>query len=346
MKHSVVELCAGGGGQALGLEKAGFHHEAVVEYEPLFCTTLRANRPHWNVMQTDIRNLIPNQFSGIDLLAAGVPCPPFSIAGKQLGADDERDMFPTVLNIIKESKPRAVLLENVPGLATEKFKPYRTNLVIALHKMGYQAEFRVLQASDYGVPQLRPRFILVALKPGDAEFFAWPVTSNTRPTVGESLIDLMAAGGWLGAENWAYKRATSIAPTLVGGSKKHGGPDLGPTRAKKQWAALGVDGKGIANGPPEPVFPFDGNPRLTLRMAARIQGFPDTWNFEGGKTAAYRQVGNAFPPPVAKSVGTSILCALQNKFIDRDLRRSDLQLRMLDSHPVAKMKKKRQTKKY
>ncbi len=345
MKHLVVELCAGGGGQALGLERAGFHHEAVVEYEPLFCTTLRSNRPHWNVIQTDIRNLRANQFSGIDLLAAGVPCPPFSIAGKQLGADDERDMFPTVLNIIKESKPRAVLLENVPGLASEKFRPYRLHLIQILSKLGYQADFRVIQSSDHGVPQLRPRFILIALRPGDAEFFAWPLEANAKPTVGETLVDLMAAGGWLGAENWAYKRATSIAPTLVGGSKKHGGPDLGPTRAKKQWLNLGVDGKGIANEAPDSRFPFDGIPRLTLRMAARIQGFPDSWKFEGGKTASYRQIGNAFPPPVATAVGSSILHALENKYLDRDSRGVARQLRMLDKHATASTRKTKASKK-
>ena len=99
-------------------------------------------------------------------------------------------------------------------------------------------------------------------------------------------------------------RASEIAPTLVGGSKKHGGPDLGPTRAKKAWATLGVDGMGIADDAPTPEF--FGMPRLTVRMAARIQGFPDDWQFAGGKTAAYRQIGNAFPPPVAHAVATQV----------------------------------------
>jgi len=95
----------------------------------------------------------------------------------------------------------------------------------------------------------------------------------------------------------------------VGGSKKHGGPDLGPTRAKKAWATLGVDGMGIANEPP--AKDFVGMPRLTVRMAARIQGFPDTWQFYGKKTSAYRQIGNAFPPPVACAVGKQIKVALE-----------------------------------
>jgi DNA (cytosine-5)-methyltransferase 1 len=117
--------------------------------------------------------------------------------------------------------------------------------------------------------------------------------------------DLMSARGWPGAVAWA-SRASGIAPTLVGGSKKHGGPDLGPTRAKIQWRVLGVDGMGIANSAPSPEFPLDGLPRLTVRMAARIQGFPDKWEFAGKKTGAYRQIGNAFPPPVAQAVASAI----------------------------------------
>ena len=171
MSLTAIELCAGGGGQALGLEMAGFHHVAAVEYEPHYCTTLRTNRPHWKVVEDDIRNFRSQDYSEIDLIAGGVPCPPFSIAGKQLGCDDERDMFPSAMEIIDKIRPRAVLLENVPGLASAKFKDYRRDLMLKLAKFGYQAEWKVLQSADFGVPQLRPRFILIALQPRDAEFF-------------------------------------------------------------------------------------------------------------------------------------------------------------------------------
>ncbi len=309
MSFDAIELCAGGGGQALGLEMAGFHHVAAVEYEPHYCTTLRTNRPHWKVIEDDIRNFRAQDYSDIDLIAGGVPCPPFSIAGKQLGGDDERDMFPAALKIIEAIRPRAVLLENVTGLASAKFKDYRDALMAKLSKFGYQPEWKVLQATDFGVPQLRPRFILVALQPRDAEFFEWPEPTGPFRSVGETLVDLMGENCWSGAEAWAGK-ALAIAPTIVGGSKKHGGPDLGPTRAKKQWRELHVDGMGIADEAPDENFPENGMPRLTVRMVARIQSFPDEWKFAGKKTIAYRQVGNAFPPLVAKAVGLAIRRAL------------------------------------
>lgn len=305
MKFTSLELCAGGGGQAIGLEAAGFAHVGVVEYEARFCETLKLNRPDWNVMNEDIRNIDGANFDGVDLLAGGVPCPPFSIAGKQKGSDDERDMFPTALEIIQKAKPRAVMLENVPGFATAKFQEYRNQLLKKLSKMGYIPEWRVLQASDFGVPQLRPRFILVALRPSDFDFFRWPLGSGVLRLVGSSLLDLMASNSWPGAMNWANK-ANKIAPTVVGGSKLHGGPDLGPTRAKRQWAELGVDGMGIADAAPAVDFPLEKMPRLTVRMVARLQSFPDDWQFAGRKTAQYRQVGNAFPPLVAEAVGKAI----------------------------------------
>ena len=114
--------------------------------------------------------------------------------------------------------------------------------------------------------------------------------------------------GWPYAADWA-EAAGGVAPTLVGGSKKHGGPDLGPTRAKAAWAQLGVDAHGLADQAPSPDF--RGMPRLTVSMAASLQGFPSDWVFAGRKTAAYRQVGNAFPPPVAEAVGRSVAAALQ-----------------------------------
>jgi DNA (cytosine-5)-methyltransferase 1 len=322
---------------------AGFHHAAAVEIEPQFCTTLRLNRPHWDVKQQDIREIRAADYTGLDLVAAGVPCPPFSIAGKQLGSDDERDMFPAALEIVRRSKPRAVLFENVPGLASAKFSEYRSNLMKALSQMGYQPEWQMVHASDFGVPQLRPRFVLLAFRPKDAECFRWPSKQLEKVHVGPTLVDLMGENGWDGAESWAAG-ANAIAPTLVGGSKKHGGPDLGPTRAKALWRQLGVDGMGIADCPPGIDFPFDGRPRLTVRMVARIQSFPDSWKFSGRKTMAYRQVGNAFPPNVARAVGLAICAAFnrQSQYSTASFH-SKVEMRLLDP-PKAPCKRKKAPK--
>jgi DNA (cytosine-5)-methyltransferase 1 len=302
---SSLEICSGAGGQALGLEIAGFHHAALVEIDSAACATLRYNRPTWNVVEADVSRFSGIPFRGlIDLLAGGVPCPPFSKAGKQLGAGDERDLFPEALRLVSEIMPKAVMLENVRGLLDPVFEPYRAALSAQFDGLGYETHWRLLQASDFGVSQLRPRVVLVAINKNLPGKFIWPTPNLHKPPyVGELLHDLMAVEGWQGAFAWKQS-ALRIAPTLVGGSKKHGGPDLGPTRARKAWAELGVDGIGIADLPP----PADhvGMPRLTVRMAARVQGFPDSWHFVGKKTPTYRQVGNAFPPPVAAAVGRQI----------------------------------------
>lgn len=304
-----IEICAGAGGQAVGLEGAGFEHEALVEIDPHACETLRLNRPKWNVVEGDLREFSGRSYKGIDLLAGGVPCPPFSKAGKQLGNVDERDMFPEAVRLVDEIRPRAVMLENVRGLLDAVFVDYRQHISGQLRKLGYVPDWRLLNASDFGVSQLRPRVIFVAIQKEYADNFRWPPPSFRLPkTVGQLLHGLMAERGWRGADRWR-EVANDIAPTLVGGSKKHGGPDLGPTRARRAWETLGVDGRGLANEAPEPGFL--GMPRLTVRMAAKVQGFDESeWTIAGKKTAAYRQVGNAFPPPVAKAVGAEISRAL------------------------------------
>jgi DNA (cytosine-5)-methyltransferase 1 len=310
-----VEVCAGAGGQALGLEQAGFEHLACVELDAQACQTLRFNRPAWGVVEGDLRALVAGrdlaEHVGCDLLAGGVPCPPFSLAGKQLGSSDERDLFPTIIDLTRQLLPRAVLIENVRGLLGAKFASYRRLILERLTDLGYhRADWQLLQAADYGVPQLRPRALLVALRDDVDGDWYWPQPdAAVAPTVGEALVDLMAERGWPYASEWA-RRAARVAPTLVGGSKKHGGPDLGPTRAKREWAELGCSGMGIADEAPGPHESRDHVPRLTVRMTARLQGFPDDWQFAGRKTAQYRQIGNAFPPPVARAVGIQIAAAL------------------------------------
>ena len=327
-RFSVLEICAGAGGQALGLEIAGFDHIAAIDIDADACATLRLNRPSWDVIEDDVANVSGYQYQGLDLLAGGVPCPPFSIAGKQLGPDDERDVFPQALRLAREARPKAVLLENVRGFASTRFDRYRSEIFLTLSELGYECSWRVLNASDFGVPQLRPRFLLVALQRPYAAHFYWPGPGMPPLTVGNAIGDLMASRGWPGAHAWS-KSANGIAPTIVGGSKRHGGPDLGPTRARAEWRKLGVNGKSIAEEPPGPDFPEHGLPRLTVRMVARLQGFPGDWEFSGSKTPAYKQVGNAFPPPVAMAVGERIAIALSRS--SSEVRG---QMRLMDSVPV------------
>ncbi|WP_433081230.1 DNA cytosine methyltransferase [Dactylosporangium sp. CA-052675] len=339
MTFEAVEICAGAGGQALGLEKAGFEHALAVELDPNACNTLRHNRADWKVSEGDVadRNVWdPADYKGIGLLAGGVPCPPFTIAGKQLGATDERDLFAWAIELVSVVQPQALLLENVRGLSMPRFAGYRQHVLDRLIDLGYVAEWRLLQASDFGVPQLRPRFVLVALRPEHAEYFTWPEPLGTPPTVGTTLLDLMASDGWDGAESWSRK-ASKIAPTIVGGSKKHGGADLGPTRAKRAWAEMGVDALGVADLPPKRGDRFEVGPKLTTDMVARIQGWSDAypWEFTGRKTTKYRQIGNAFPPPVAHAVGTAIYNALEKKGerIERVLPEHDPIYKILRDNP-------------
>lgn len=307
---SSLEICAGAGGQALGLELSGFSHRLLIEYEKEYCENLQLNRPHWPVLCQDVRDFSGIEYQGeIDLLSGGVPCPPFSVAGKQLGNNDERDLFPEMLRLVDEISPKAVLIENVRGLLDKKFDDYRNSILSQLSELGYNHHIQLLNASDYGVPQLRPRVVIVGFRKDLIDTFTFPKPyNNAPPTVGEVIKDLMGSNGWQLLDTWV-KMADDIAPTLVGGSKKHGGPDLGPTRARKAWLELCVDGKGIANEPPSKSDPLP--PRLTPRMLARLQGFPDDWSFGDKKTKACRMIGNAFPPPVAMNVGIQIIEVLK-----------------------------------
>ncbi|WP_329195511.1 MULTISPECIES: DNA cytosine methyltransferase [unclassified Streptomyces] len=380
-----IEICAGAGGQAIGLHQAGFSHLALVEIDRNAAKTLTHNierRPGWSferkyceIITGDVKDFEPENLKkaldhfghpiepgDVDLLAGGVPCPPFSHAGKQLGKDDERDLFPTMLDLVDRIHPKVVMIENVRGIKDEKFQDYRDYVVARLEGgrakdpvdgitrdfegAGYKVcGWKILEASNFGVPQLRPRAILVAIDAGvlgDLEF-EWPAakTADVPVSVFRALEEsmenrfapLLKMGGdiqvraqerlerWrkLAGEAQDLKKGGGVAPTLVGGSKKHGGADLGPSRAKAAWASLGVSGLGVANEAvmslAKETFERDllrpDGPMLTVSQAAIIQGFPEEWEFDGGKTAQYRQVGNAFPPPVAKAVGEAIADVLR-----------------------------------
>ena len=301
---TVLEICSGAGGMSLGLEDAGFEHVAAIDIDRDACNTLRYNRPTWNVIRADIRGFSAKKFQDVDLFAGGVPCPPFSVAGKQLGNADERDLFPDALRLIRECNPRAIMIENVRGLLAPSFADYRQSITLELTELGYNVNWALLNALDFGISQNRQRVILTAFRDSHPHgITAQSDPLKPTPSVGHLLYDLMAHRGWQAVGQWRLD-ADGYAPTVVGGSKKHGGPDLGPSRARQAWMKLGIDPRSIADVAPEPGFV--GKPRLTLRMVARVQGFPDTWAFTGNKTAVYGQIGNALPPPIAAAVATAI----------------------------------------
>ncbi|MFW6723619.1 DNA cytosine methyltransferase [Streptomyces sp. MAR4 CNY-716] len=402
-----IEICAGAGGQAVGLETAGFHHLDLVEIDPNAVNTLKENVKSWpgwggradSLKPSDVRRFCTKEElkergllkyqEKLHLLAGGVPCPPFSLAGARLGEHDERDLFPDMLRLIGHMKPMAVMIENVRGLLEPPhvFIEYRRRILDELRDLGYNVPhvdrdapaevqdkamrrvWRILEARDFGVPQLRPRAILVAFRDGvdDSDTFRWPIGLKERghrsvaDVLEESMRDRYASywnlnrdgmeaqpgeptgkqqfEAWYQKAKEAESRGNGIAPTLVGGSRKHGGADLGPTRAKAAWRKLGVDANGVANDPVKCVPRRDlfgeHGPMLTADQAALIQGFPDTWKFQGLKTAKYRQVGNAFPPPVAEAVGRAIAAVLRPAERDVLLKEYDMDPEALEPSPDA-----------
>lgn len=314
-----LEICAGAGGQALGLEHAGFDPVLLVDNDPHACATLSANRPGWKVVQTDLKDFVGSEHGvlDVDLLSGGVPSTPYSVAGYQKGTHDDRDLLRTAVFLAMEVKPRAIMIENIPTLLTApKFAQTRSFVEEELRHLGYDMAWQIFDAQDFGVPQTRRSSILVAMKPAEFMHFEWPKPHGHAPTLGETLLESMASRGWPGAQDWA-RRADRVAPAIVGGSKNHGGADLGPTRTKRQWAELGVNGGSLGDQVPGPDFVFDpedrrGLPKITVSQVAKIQGFPEEWIFTGRKTAQYRQVAQAFPPPVAAAVGRKIAHALSS----------------------------------
>ncbi|MFI7534368.1 DNA cytosine methyltransferase [Streptosporangium sp. NPDC049376] len=318
-RFTSLEIGAGVGGQALGLERAGFDPVVVIDNDAHACRTLRSNRPGWQVLELDFKEFVGAEYGvdTVDLLSGGLPSQPYSVAGKQEGAEDRRDLLRPAIWLATELQPRAILLETTPSLLMPKFIDVRQNVEEELKHLEYVWSWTVLDAQNFGVPQTRKSCLLVAMRPDDFVFFEWPSPgSDAGATVGEALKESMASRGWPFSDAWA-SRATRVAPTIVGGSKKHGGADLGPTRTKRQWMELAVNGHGIGNDVPPPDFEFDpslgrdGVPKLTVDQVMLLQGLPADWTVTGGKTARYKQVAQAVPPPLAEAVGKQIAAALE-----------------------------------
>ncbi|MGW5000017.1 DNA cytosine methyltransferase [Streptomyces hydrogenans] len=316
-----VDVCAGAGGLALGLERAGFEPTLLLDEDADACRTLRTNRPHWNVLRTDLLDFDPGEHPeshDVDLLSAGLPRVKSNATTTRTGSSEEELLRATVY-LAHAVRPRAMVVENVPTLVDpEGFRDFHEFARAELDHLGYAFCWFLLNAADFGVPQDRGQGVLVAIKKKWYQAFRPPSPTTTdRVSLGETLAPSMRSRGWKDADRWAAQ-ATCVAPTLVGGSKNRGGADLGPTGSKRKWEKLGVNAHTLGDEPPgkdfvwDPALGRDGLVKITVDQAALLQGFPSTWEITGRKTARYRQVGHASPPPVGEAIGRAVARALRS----------------------------------
>ncbi|MFI1724019.1 DNA cytosine methyltransferase [Streptomyces sp. NPDC020489] len=316
-----VDVCAGAGGLAIGLERAGYRPTLLLDEDADACRTLSMNRPHWNVLQADLVDFDPSEHpesQDVDLLSAGLPRVKSNATITRTETGREEQLLKATVYLVHAIRPRALLLENVPGLAdSDKFREFRDFARAELEHLGYEFSWFVLNAADFGVPQDRKQGVLVAIQRQWFSGFRPPAPTVTEHvSVGEALGPSMRSRGWPDAERWAAQ-ATSVAPTLVGGSKNRGGADLGPRGTKRKWATMGVNAQSLGNEPPGPEFVWDpeqgtgGMVQVTVDQAAVLQGFPDDWTVSGKKTPRYRQIGHASPPQVGEALGLAIAHALE-----------------------------------
>ncbi|MFH1317308.1 MAG: DNA (cytosine-5-)-methyltransferase [Candidatus Woesearchaeota archaeon] len=320
--HTVIELFAGAGGLALGLENAGLKSSALIELDKDCVNTLKKNRPNWNVIHDDVSNV---NFMGMsaDIVTGGFPCQAFSYAGKRLGFEDTRGtLFFEFARCIKEVQPKIFVGENVEGLLRhDNGKTFKT-MVNILRDMGYNIQHKVLNAINYGVAQKRKRVIVVGTKPGIN--FNFPAKITESVTLKEVLKDVPESEGTKYSEN--RKKIMKLIPAggcwinlpiklqkeYMGKSFTSGGGRRGMAR-RISWnepcltLTTSPSQKQTERCHPDVTRPF------TVREYARIQSFPDKWEFEGGISSQYKQIGNAVAVKVAEAVGRELINALEGK---------------------------------
>lgn len=301
-----VELFAGCGGLALGLERAGFEPELVVEWDEKACETLRLNRSSWDVLRCDVRKIPWKRESvGVDLVAGGPPCQPFSAGGRALGNLDARDMFPEFHRCIQALQPRAFIAENVRGLLRPRFRDY-FNHVLGMLADGYNVSFQLVDAADYGIPQHRHRVFIVGIRQDLKHVWRMP-----EPTHGEGrkpYRTVRSAIASLPSPLEGFDLGIN-GHVLRPGAKLYAGHTGSPFDEPAKALKAGVHG--VPGG--ENMLRFDdGSVRyFTVREAARLQTFPDGWHFPHSWSRSMRQLGNAVPVELAQIVGESVRCLIQ-----------------------------------
>lgn len=327
-QYTCVELFAGAGGLALGLEEAGFEDVGLVEWDKYACDTLRLNRPDWNVIQGDIVEIAENGIRNyidkdaeVDLLSGGYPCQAFSYAGKKLGLEDVRGtMFYYYAKILEELKPKVFLAENVRGLVSHDNGKTLQTMIDVFTDMGYNVRYEILKAINYDVAQKRERVIIIGTRKDLSEEidFKFPKPFDYIPTLRDALkdvpqsegakypdkkkqvLDLVPPGGcWINLPE-------EIAKDYMGKSYYSGGGKRGMAR-RISWdepcltLTCSPAQKQTERCHPDETRPF------TTREYARIQSFPDEWMFSGSMSQVYKQIGNAVPVKLGKAVGLSII---------------------------------------
>jgi DNA (cytosine-5)-methyltransferase 1 len=310
-KPTVIELFAGAGGMALGLEKAGFETLLLVEYDKDCVATLRKNRPKWNVIHDDIQQV---DFKGMkaDLVTGGFPCQAFSHAGNKLGFDDTRGtLFYEFARAVKEIKPTMFIAENVEAILRNQNGRTIKTIMNVLSSFGYEVHYKILNALNYNVPQKRKRVIFVGTKKGTR--FQFPQPSNKVITLGDALKDVPHSIG----EKYSDEKIKMMRHVPPGGSWVNMPVDVQKKyMGKSFYSTGGRRGMGRRISWEEPCLTLTCSPGqkmterchpgevrpFTVREYARIQTFPDSWEFVGSLSSQYRQIGNAVPVKLATTV--------------------------------------------
>lgn len=332
MSYKSIELFAGAGGLALGLEQAGFEHIGLVEFDKYAAQTLKYNRPYWNVLCEDVEIVAKRDLERefkikrgeLDILSGGAPCQSFSYAGKRLGLEDIRGtMFYHYAAFLHKLQPKMFLFENVKGLLTfDRGKAYETILNI-FQDEGYTTIFKIMNAWDYGVAQKRERLITVGIR-NDLKKrggFQFPEKYSYKPVLRDVLQNVSES------ECAKYSDAKRKIFELVppGGYWKDIDPEIAKEYMKTCWD-MGGGRTGILRrlSYDEPALTVLTTPQMkqterchpsevrpfSIRENARIQSFPDEWEFCGTLGAKYKQIGNAVPCTLAKEIGKSIINTL------------------------------------
>ena len=313
MKPKVIELFAGAGGLALGLEQAGFDHTILIENNKDAVNTLKTNRPDWDIIDDTITNVDFKNYS-VDLVTGGFPCQPFSTMGKELGFNDTRGtLFFEFARTVKEVKPKMFIAENVPGLLqNDKGKTIRT-IVKVLQELNYKVRYKILNAVNYNVPQIRRRVFIVGMQ--DNLHFDWPEPFHKKITLREALKDIPKSEGFKYTE-WK-KEILKLVP--AGGNwrslptsqqKRYLGAMYGKRNKASAYTAHRLSWEKIPQTLTcnplqkmnDKIHPDETRP-LSIREYARIQSFPDSWIFTGSISSQYKQIGNAVPVNLAAAVG-------------------------------------------